>query len=170
MFSESLGFAYSSSTSNRFFLLSNIHWSLGQKVLTCSRRTRERTRLNDSMTLNLCRLTNGIAETDKIYPKKDNFVSLKGIEMTKVHSQWKMSRIGDFRRENLRHKYVLSLSVRTIIPKNSTRFFFFFFRFLCVKTGQQFGRDPVTTYFHFFLIIRIFTWLLLSLNKLTKRY
>ena len=71
-------------------------------------------RLNDSMTLNLCRLIIGIGETDKIYPKKDNFVSLKGIEMRKVHSQWKMSRIGGFKRENLRHKYVLSSLVKTI--------------------------------------------------------
>ena len=49
-------------------------------------------------------------------------MSLKGIEMRKVHSQWKMSRIGDFKRENLRHKYVLSLLVKTIIQKSHTIF------------------------------------------------
>ena len=43
--------------------------------------------------------------------------------MRKVHSQWKMSRIGGFRRKNLRHKYVLSLLVKTIILKSHTIFF-----------------------------------------------
>ena len=131
----------------QILLLPMIHWSLEQGVLTCSRRTRNDARLNDSMTLNLCRLTFGIGETDKIYPKKDNFVSLKGIEMRKVHSQWKMSRIGSSRRENLRHKFAFTLPVKIIILKSHT----IFFRFLCFKTGRQFGRDPATTYFHFFL-------------------
>ena len=120
------------------------------------------------MTLNVCRLIFRIGETDKIYPKKNYVVSLKGIEMRQVHSQWKMSRIGGFRRENLRHKCVLSLPVKIIILKSHT-FFFFFFRFLCAQTGQQFGRDPATTYFQFSLKIAIFTWLILIVKNFKKR-